>query len=183
MSDLVSTLVERNAQYAARVRPAPTSMMPSQKVIVIGCADPRVDPAHVLGLAPGEALVIRNVGGRVSPSTLQTMATLRAIAQAEGGSPGPGWNLVLLQHTDCGITHLADQPELLAGLFAIEPDQVPAKTVEDPRAALAGDIADLRANPFLPGEFIVSGLLYDVATGLVDQVVAPALLRDERVAP
>jgi hypothetical protein len=40
----------------------------------------------------------------------------------------------------------------------------------------------LRANPLLPGEFILSGLVFDVATGLVDQIVAPALLRAEQVA-
>jgi hypothetical protein len=34
----------------------------------------------------------------------------------------------------------------------------------------------------LPGEFVVSGLVFDVATGLVDQVVAPAPLRGEQVA-
>ena len=177
MPDLVSTLIERNARYAARAHPAQASMMPSLKTIVISCADPRADPAHVLGLALGEALVIRNIGGRITPSTLQTMATLRAIAQAEGGPPGPGWNLVLLQHTDCGITRLTGQPELLAGLFGIDPSEVPAKTVGDPRAAVVGDVADLRANPLLPGEFIVSGLVLDVTTGVVDRVVAPAPLR------
>jgi carbonic anhydrase len=182
VSSVVSTLIERNAQYAAQAHPAQASMMPSLKTIVISCADPRADPAHVLGLAPGEALVIRNIGGRITPSTLQTMATLRAVAQAEGGPPGPGWNLVILQHTDCGITRLTGQPELLAGLFGIDPSELPAKTVTDPRAAVAGDVAALRANPLLPGEFIVSGLVFDVATGLVDQIVAPALLRAEQVS-
>ena len=182
MPDLLTTLAERNARYAAQAHPAQATMMPSLKTIVIGCADPRVDPAHVLGLGPGEALIIRNVGGRVTPSTLQTMATLRAVAQAEGGAPGPGWNLVLLQHTDCGITRLAADPELLAALFGIDRYQVPAKTIGDPRAAVAGDIAALRANPMLPGELVVSGLVFDVVTGLVDQVVAPAPLRGEQVA-
>ena len=79
-------------------------------------------------------------------------------------------------------TRLAAQPELLAALFGIDRHQVPAKTVDDPRAAVAGDIAALRANPMLPGEFVVSGLVFDVATGLVDQVVAPAPLRGEQVA-
>ena len=182
MPSLVTTLIERNARYAAGANAAQVPMMPSLLTIVIGCADPRVDPAHVLGLDPGEALVIRNIGGRATPSTLQTMATLRAVAQAEGGAPGAGWNLVLLQHTDCGITRLTGQPGLLAGLFGIDASELPAKTVGDPRAAVAGDVAALRANPLLPGEFILSGLVYDVATGLIDEVVAPAPLRREQVA-
>ena len=32
---------------------------------VLGCVDSRVDPAQVLGLDLGEAVVMRNVGGRV----------------------------------------------------------------------------------------------------------------------
>ncbi|WP_425343349.1 carbonic anhydrase [Pseudofrankia saprophytica] len=35
--------------------------------MVVGCVDPRVDPTHVLGLEQGEAAVIRNVGGRITP--------------------------------------------------------------------------------------------------------------------
>jgi len=48
------------------------------------------------------------------------MATLRMIAQAEGAAPGPGWNLIVLQHTDCGITRLGGHPELLAATFGID---------------------------------------------------------------
>jgi carbonic anhydrase len=36
-------------------------------MMVVGCVDPRVDPAHVLGLSNGEAAIIRNVGGRITP--------------------------------------------------------------------------------------------------------------------
>ena len=177
MNEVVSTLTARNADFARHGFVPGRPMMPALQTMVIGCVDPRVDPAQVLGLTDGDALVIRNIGGRWTPGALQTMATLRAIAEAEGGVPGAGWNLILLQHTDCGITRLAGQPELLAGLFGIDPSEVPAKTVGDPRAAVVGDVADLRANPLLPGEFIVSGLVLDVTTGVVDRVVAPAPLR------
>jgi carbonic anhydrase len=170
MNDTVSTLTTRNADFAQHGF-APASMMPALQTIVIGCADPRVDPAHVLGLAHGDALVIRNIGGRFTPGTLQIMATLRAIAQAEGAAPGPGWNLILLQHTDCGITRLGGQPELLAGTFGIEPSDLPAKAVSDPRAAVAIDVAEITANPLLPAQFTVSGLVYDVSTGLIETVI------------
>jgi len=35
---------------------------PNVKAIIIGCADMRVDPVHVLGINLGEAVVIRNIG-------------------------------------------------------------------------------------------------------------------------
>jgi hypothetical protein len=50
------------------------------KTMIIGCVDPRVDPVDIFGLVPGEAAVIRNVGGRITPATLQTMAMLRIVA-------------------------------------------------------------------------------------------------------
>lgn len=182
MNGTVTTLTSRNADFAQHSFVPGASMMPELKTIVIGCADPRVDPAHVLGLADGEALVIRNIGGRITPATLQTMATLRAIAQAEGAAPGSGWNLIVLQHTDCGITRLSGQPELLASTFGIDEADLPAKAVSDPRAAVAVDVAAIKDNPFLPAEFIVSGLVYDVRTGLIEIVVAPSLLRESTAA-
>jgi len=182
MNDMVSTLTTRNADFARHGFVPGRSMMPTLKTLVIGCVDPRVDPAHVLGLADGDALVIRNIGGRWTPGALQTMATLRAIAEAEGATPGPGWNLIVLQHTDCGITRLGGQPDLLAGTFGIDAADLPAKAAGDPRAAVAVDVAEIKANPFLPADFIVSGLVYDVRTGLIETVTAPSKLRDGAAA-
>jgi carbonic anhydrase len=178
MNDTVTRLTARNADFARHSFVPGGSMMPALKTMVIGCADPRVDPAHVLGLSSGEALVIRNIGGRYTPATLQTMATLRTIAQAEDAAPGPGFNLIVLQHTDCGITRLGGHPDLLATMFGIDEADLPAKAVSDPRAAVAVDVAVIKDNPFLPADFIVSGLVYDVRTGLIDTVVAPSLLRE-----
>lgn len=106
------------------------------------------------------------------------MATLRAIAEAEGGAPGSGWNLVMLQHTDCGITRLGGRPDLVAGTFGIDAADLPGKAVGDPRVAVAVDVDEIKANPFRPAGFIVSGLGYDVRTGLIETVVAPSQLGD-----
>jgi len=51
------------------------------------------------------------------------------------------------------------------------------KAVTDPRAAVAADVASLRAVPALPSAWLISGLIYDVATGLVEIVVPPAPIR------
>lgn len=178
----IETLMERNARFAERGVHAGLGMAPRLRTIVIGCADPRVDPAEVLGLEAGDAVVIRNVGGRITPDTLKTMATLRMVALAEGGAPGEGWNLIVLQHTDCGITRLTEQTELLATLFGVAPGELTAKAIADPRQAVAVDVAALRANPFLPDEFVVSGLVYDVDSGLIDVVLPPVRLRATGVA-
>ena len=66
---------------------------------------------------------------------------------------------------------------MLTDYFEIAKEELQAKAVPDPRAAVAVDVAALKATPALPGEWLVSGMVYDVATGLVDVVVPPAPLR------
>src|SRR5258708_19730049 len=70
------TLLERNKEFAAHQFPKDLSLMPTLRAIIIGCVDPRVDPAHVFGLGPAEPTVIRNVAGPITPPTLQPMQIL-----------------------------------------------------------------------------------------------------------
>jgi len=184
MSNLDSML-ERNKDFAAQQSAAGTLMpslpeaTPNLKAMIIGCADMRVDPAHLLGLKPGEALVLRNIGGRITPVLLQELGMLGRVGQVMGKVAGGGgeFHLVVLQHTDCGITRLAGDAAMLAHYFQIEEGKVEIKAVTDPRAAVAGDVALLKTIPVLPDKWLVSGLVYDVATGLVEVVVPPAPIR------
>jgi carbonic anhydrase len=177
---IIDTLITRNEEFAAHGFSAGLSLMPTLRTMIVGCVDPRVDPAHVLGLQLGEALVIRNIGGRITPATLQTIGLLGMIPQLDGAGPVSGLNLVVLHHTDCGITRLAKVPDRLAAHLGVAPDGLEAKAVGDPYTAVRLDVATLKENPSLPGGIIVSGLVYDVATGRLDTVVAPAPLREER---
>jgi carbonic anhydrase len=162
-------LTTRNEAFAAHQFTARLRMMPALKTIVIGCVDPRVDPAVVLGAQPGEIAVIRNVGGRVTPAVRREVAMLRQVTLSAGGDLGPGWELIVLQHTDCGITRLVDQPALLSAFFEIDEHRLTEQAVTDPRAAVTLDATALRAEPSVPG-VNVSGLVYDVATGLVETI-------------
>lgn len=169
----IDTLTERNHEFAAHQFATSSSLMPTLRAMIIGCVDPRVDPAHILGLELGEALVIRNIGGRITPATLQAMGMLQTITQVQGVNPGNGFNIIVLHHTDCGITRLAGKPDMLASYFGIDKAELEARAVTDPRAAVAADVAALKTNPFVPRGWAISGLVYDVTTGLVETVVAP----------
>ncbi len=179
---ILDSILERNKDFAARQSAAGTLMpslpdaTPNLKAMIIGCADMRVDPANILGLEPGEALVLRNIGGRITPGLLEELGMLGRVGQVAQKVPGGGgeFHLIVLQHTDCGITRLAGDPAMLAHYFQVPEADVDAKKVLDPRAAVAGDVAWLKTIPALPGKWIVSGLIYDVATGLVEIVVPPA---------
>jgi carbonic anhydrase len=178
-------LLQRNKEFAAQQSAAGTVMpslprsMPNVKAIIIGCADMRVDPAHVLGIKPGEAVVLRNIGGRITPGLMEELGLLGRIGQVAGEVPGGGgeFHLIVLQHTDCGITRLAGDAAMLAHYFQIQEGELKTKAVTDPRAAVAADVAVLRAIPALPGAWLISGLVYDVTTGLAEVVVPAAPIR------
>ena len=67
------------------------------------------------------------------------------------------FTIIVLQHTDCGITRLVGDPAKLAHYFQIQEGELKTKAVTDPQAAVAFDVAALRAIPALPGSWLISG--------------------------
>ena len=162
-------LLERNGAFAARREFAGLPFPTHQTLRVIGCVDSRVDPSHVLGLRLGEAVVMRNIGGRITPEALRSWALLGRLGQGQTQS---GARLAILHHTNCGIRRLLDYPEQLAEFLGIPVADLESNAVNDPYSAVRIDV-DI-ARRFLPAEIAVSGLVYDVDTGLIDITVPPA---------
>src|SRR5271154_7283173 len=83
-------MLQRNKEFAARQSAAGTLMpslpraLPNVKAVIIGCADMRVDPADILGTGLGEVVVMRNIGGRVTPGLLEQLGLLGRIGQVAG---------------------------------------------------------------------------------------------------
>lgn len=175
---VLTTLTQRNRTFAATHPGERPAAEPNLKVVILCCADHRADPAHVFGRKPNEAVVIRNPGGRVTPDFLRNLGVLATIAQVDRLSSG--FELILMQHTDYGRSHLSPEThaEVLAPFLGVRPAELGAKNLSDPRDAVRSDIALLRQNPFVPATLIVGGLVYDVDTGRVETIVHPAALRD-----
>ena len=166
----VAQLADRNHAFAAtdaRQNMPALPFIPFLNLYIVTCLDCRVDPAEILGIKLGEALVERNIGGRVTPAALRSWALLGRLGQ---GRP-PRGHLVILHHTDCGITRLTGYPEQLAAFFEIPAEELDSKAVADPYAAVRVDAAIARHA--LPPGRLVSGLVYDVSTGLIE-IVDPA---------
>jgi carbonic anhydrase len=89
-------LIKRNRDFAAEesaaglLMPALPRALPKVKALIIGCADMRVDPAHVLGIKSGEAVVMRNIGGRITPGLLEEFGMLGRIGEVAGSVPPGG---------------------------------------------------------------------------------------------
>ena len=147
--------------------------VPNKQVYILTCIDPRVDPAQVFGLELGDAIVARTVGGRVTPAVLQDLAWISYLHEVK--TPDAGWfELAVMHHTDCGSGLFADD-ELRHGFAArgFDDAEIPALAVLDPAATVPGDVERIINAPQVSPRIKVSGLAYDVKTGLVTTIVPP----------
>ncbi len=87
--------------------------------------------------------------------------------------------LVVIHHTDCGMSRLAN-PAIqgqVAKRLGLSVDEVSAMAISDPTTSVQDDIERLRHTPGTPDQLVVSGFVYDVSNGTINQVVPPAPLR------
>jgi carbonic anhydrase len=174
----------RNRAFAAAGGHEGAVVFPNLDLFVVTCMDPRVDPAHFLGLELSDAIVVRNVGGRVTPEVINDVAFISQIA--EGGVPhGPLFEVAVIHHTQCGAGALADDGfrRSYAERIGVEEPTLREHAIIDPAATVSGDVERLRSAPAISPRVSVSGHVYDVVTGLV-QTILPAGRRDgQNVAP
>ena len=175
----LDALRERNRRFAAtdaRRHTPPLPFLPHAGLFVVCCIDCRVDPADYLGLEFGEALVARNVGGRVTPELIRDIAYAGYLVEAKAPY-GPYFEVAIVHHTDCGSRLLEDGA--LRSAFAerggYDPDALAAVPVTDPAQTVREDVKRLLAAPQLSRRTTVSGHVYDVETGLVSTVVEAAM--------
>jgi carbonic anhydrase len=180
MSSNFSELLDRNRAFAASGAqddvPA-IPFIPFKQLYVITCIDPRVEPAAVLGARLGEAIVARNIGGRVTPAVIQDLAWV--VHLHHNKAPDAEWfEIAVMHHTDCGAGLLADN-ELRHGFVArggYDDGAAAAMAVLDPYMSVREDVERLRTAPELaPGiEHIrIGGYAYDTKAGVVTTVVEP----------
>jgi carbonic anhydrase len=168
----IDQALERNREFAAARGQEGAVVFPDLRLFVITCLDPRVDPAHFLRLGLGDAMVVRNVGGRVTPEVIDDVAFIGQIA--ENAIPdGPLFEVAVIHHTQCGSAALAD--DTFRGRYAerIGSDEstLRDRATLEPAATVRSDVDRLRSASAVAPRIAVSGHVYDVETGLVETVV------------
>ena len=103
----IDRALERNRTFAAAGGHEGAVVFPNLRLFVITCLDPRVDPAHVLGLGLSDAVVVRNVGGRVTHEVINDVAFIGQLAETMLPD-GPLFEVAVIHHTQCGSGALAD---------------------------------------------------------------------------
>ena len=157
--ELLRTASARAASFGHRALP----QEPARRVAVVACMDARLNVYALLGLAEGDAHVIRNAGGVVTDDVIRSLT----ISQRLLGTN----EIILIHHTDCGMLTFRDddvkaQIEADTGLrppFALE-------AFPDADADVRQSIARVKASPYIPNKGSVRGFVYEVETGRLREV-------------
>lgn len=171
----IDPLLRRNEDFAAGGAYEGVSIVAKHPVYVITCLDPRTDPSAFLELGLGDAMVIRNAGGRVSPDVLTDLAYIGYLS-ARVNPAGARFEVAVIHHTDCGTHFLADEDfrRGFAHLTGGDDATLAAEAVVHPEETVRLDVERLRSSTILPATITVSGHVYDVYTGLITTIVPAA---------
>jgi carbonic anhydrase len=168
----IDPALERNRAFATAGGHEGAVVFPNLRLFVITCLDPRVDPAHFLGLGLGDAMIVRNIGGRVTREVISDVAFISQITEAVIPD-GPLFEVAVIHHNQCGTGALADDTfrRRYAERIGVEESTLREHAVLDPAATVAQDVGRLRSAPSISSRVTVSGHVYDVTTGLVETVL------------
>jgi carbonic anhydrase len=153
----IARLLAANEAYAGR-HVAVADSRPSRRLAVVTCMDARIDVFAALGLQLGESHVLRNAGGRVTEDVLRSLALSVHVLGVD--------TVVVMQHTQCGLAGVTD--EELRERTGADLGFLP---IHDHAEDVRADVATLAATPYLSPVARIAGLVYDVATGAVTEVV------------
>ncbi len=156
-------LIAANETYATEGFTPDVPGAPSINLALVVCMDCRLDPLPMLGLANGEAHVIRNAGGVMTDDVIRSLTlSQRALGTRE---------IVLVHHTQCGVQGI-DEAAFKASLHEAT-GETPSWSVgsfDDAHDDVRAAIAQLKACPFLVDTEHISGFVYDVADGRLHAV-------------
>lgn len=156
-------LIARNAEYAVDFPAGDVDVIPDRNLVVVACMDSRMDIFEMLGLANGEAHIIRNAGGVITDDVIRSICLSQRELETR--------EIVLVHHTDCGLNGVSEdafKAELEAELgvkpwWALEP-------FDDPYADTRQSMQRLLMTPFVRHKDHIRGFVYEVETGLLHEV-------------
>jgi carbonic anhydrase len=157
-------LIEANRAFAADFTLGGFDGVARKGVAVVTCMDSRIDPLGMLGLEPGDAKIFRNPGGRVDSSALEALVLGVHLLNVN--------RILIAPHTRCAMASSSEQElrERVGASAGEDASWVHFHAIADQRAALAQDVASVRSHPLVPDSVAVGGFMYDVDTGLLEQL-------------
>ena len=151
-------LIAHNAAYVQQFSDHDLALAPKRKLAIVACMDSRMDIFQMLGLAHGDAHVIRNAGGVVTDDVIRSLCVSQRFLHTR--------EIILVHHTNCGLQNVLEDSfkaelEAETGLrpwWALE-------SFVDPFANVRQSIRRLEMNPFILHRDHIRGFVYDTSTG------------------
>jgi carbonic anhydrase len=183
MSEILNEVIEANRAYASTFGDkGQLAMPPARRFAVLTCMDARLDPAKFAGLAEGDAHVIRNAGARATDDAIRSLViSYKLLGTRE-------W--FVIHHTNCGMEFFTN--DVMRSLLAssLETAALTAEgfqdvgagpgsragefiewhTIKDQAQSVIDDVERIRQHPLVPPSIPIYGYIYDVATGLLNEV-------------
>ena len=159
----IETYVRNNAKYAVGFSHRDLPAEPTGRVAIVACMDSRMDTSALLGIAEGDAHVIRNAGGVVTEDVIRSLV----ISQRLKGTR----EIMLIHHTDCGMLALAESE--VKDAIEAETGVRPPFSMEafmDLEEDVRESIARLESSPLLKHKDAIRGFVYEVDTGRLREV-------------
>lgn len=178
MSNVLQEVLAANQKYAADFGDkARLGMPPARHFAILTCMDARLDPAKFVGLAEGDAHVIRNAGGRASDDAIRSLViSYKLLGTRE-------W--FVIHHTNCGMEFFTN--DVMRGLLANSLETAALTdngfqdvgkgpgsragefiewlTIRDQAQSVRDDVQRIRKHPLVPKSITIYGYVYDVKSG------------------
>jgi len=183
MTAVLDQVLAANDHYASSFgEKGKLALPPSRRFAVLTCMDARIDPAKALGLAEGDAHVIRNAGGRASDDAIRSLVISHKLLGTEE------W--FVIHHTNCGMELFTD--EIIRGLLARsldtasvdasgwhdhgqgpgsrQGDYIDWLTIQNPVESVQSDVERIRNHPLVPKSIPLHAYIYQVESGRIVEV-------------
>jgi carbonic anhydrase len=156
-------LLKANREYADGFDRGDLPMPPARRFVVVTCMDARIDPAKILGLAEGDAHVLRNAGALLNDDMLRSLVISRWMQDTE--------EVFVIGHTGCGMVGFTNDT-LRAKLreeTGADASDIDFEAFSDIDESVRASVARIAGSPYLQG-VTASGWVYDVGTGALREV-------------
>lgn len=164
----VETFLSNNKNFQQSFKDGDKKSPPARKVAIVTCMDARFHVEPALGLAIGDAHIIRNAGGRVSDDALRSLAISERLLGTN--------EIFVIHHSDCGMMKADNNVicEALAKDLGEKASQAGQKidwlTFKSLEGSVRDDIQILRSSPLIPDNITIYGFIYDVHNGGLNEV-------------
>jgi carbonic anhydrase len=162
---VIDEVITANAAYARTHELRKLSPRPERKLAILTCMDTRLS-IRTLGLQTGDAHIIRNAGGIVTEDSLRSLIISHHVLGTE--------EIMVINHTDCGLMQATEQEmrtaiENRTGIAEAVPTLFHA--FKDVDENVRHQLRKLHAHPWIANQAVARGFVYDVASGLLHEVM------------